>query len=53
MITQSLPDDPEQLQIATCGTALPHVEVDVVDVVSRKPVPLGEQGSSVPAASWS
>ena len=43
VITQSLPDDPEQFQIA-CGTALLHVEVDVVDVVSRKPVPLGEQG---------
>jgi fatty-acyl-CoA synthase len=44
VITQSLPDDPEDLQIATCGPPLPHVEVDVVDVQTREPVPLGEQG---------
>ena len=44
VITQSFPEDPEELQIATCGTALPHVEVDVVDVISREPVPVGEQG---------
>jgi acyl-CoA synthetase (AMP-forming)/AMP-acid ligase II len=44
VITQSFPDDPEELQIATCGTPLPHVEVDVVDVATREPVPLGEQG---------
>ena len=44
VVTQSLPDDPEDLQIATCGPPLPHVEVDVVDVTTREPVPLGEQG---------
>ena len=44
VITQSLPDDPEHLQIATCGRALPHVEVDVVDPVTRTPVRIGEQG---------
>jgi acyl-CoA synthetase (AMP-forming)/AMP-acid ligase II len=44
VITQSLPDDPEHLQIATCGRALPHVEVDVVDPVTRTPVPIGDQG---------
>jgi acyl-CoA synthetase (AMP-forming)/AMP-acid ligase II len=44
VVTQSLPDDPEELQIATCGPPLPHVEVDVVDVTTREPVPLGEQG---------
>jgi acyl-CoA synthetase (AMP-forming)/AMP-acid ligase II len=44
VITQSHPEDPEQLQIATCGTPLPHVEVDVVDPISREPVPIGEQG---------
>jgi fatty-acyl-CoA synthase len=44
VVTLSDPDDPEELQIATCGTPLPHVEVDVVDVVTREPVPLGEQG---------
>ena len=31
VITQSWPSDPEELQIGTCGTPLPHVEVDVVD----------------------
>jgi fatty-acyl-CoA synthase len=44
VIAQSLPDDAEELQIATCGPPLPHVEVDVVDVVTRRPVALGEQG---------
>ena len=44
VITQSLLDDPEELQIATCGTPLPHVEVDIVDVLSGERVPLGEQG---------
>jgi acyl-CoA synthetase (AMP-forming)/AMP-acid ligase II len=44
VITQSLLDDPEHLQIATCGTPIPHVEVDIVDVASGDRVPLGEQG---------
>jgi acyl-CoA synthetase (AMP-forming)/AMP-acid ligase II len=44
VITQSLLDDPEELQIATCGTPLPHVEVDIVDVLSGERVPIGEQG---------
>jgi acyl-CoA synthetase (AMP-forming)/AMP-acid ligase II len=44
VITQSDPDDPEELQIATCGTPLPHCEVDIVDVRSGEPVPIGEQG---------
>jgi acyl-CoA synthetase (AMP-forming)/AMP-acid ligase II len=44
VVTQSIPDDPEELQIATCGPPLPHVEVDVVDVVTRAPVAPGEQG---------
>ena len=44
VITQSLLDDPEELQIATCGTPLPHVELDIVDVLSGERVPLGEQG---------
>jgi acyl-CoA synthetase (AMP-forming)/AMP-acid ligase II len=43
VITQSDPDDPVQLQIATCGRPLAHVEVDVIDPVG-KPVPIGEQG---------
>jgi acyl-CoA synthetase (AMP-forming)/AMP-acid ligase II len=44
VITMSLPGDPEELQIATCGPPLPHVEVDVVDLSTREPVPIGEQG---------
>jgi fatty-acyl-CoA synthase len=44
VITQSLPDDPEDLQIATCGPPLPHVEVDIVDMQSGERVPVGEQG---------
>ena len=44
VITQSLPDDPEHLQLATCGRPLPHIEVDVVDPVTRERVPIGEQG---------
>jgi fatty-acyl-CoA synthase len=43
VITMSDPDDPEELQIATCGRPLPHVEVDVVDTLGRR-VPIGEQG---------
>ena len=44
VITQSAPDDPEELQIATCGQPLPHWEVDIVDVLSGERVPIGEQG---------
>jgi acyl-CoA synthetase (AMP-forming)/AMP-acid ligase II len=44
VITQSWPSDPEELQIGTCGTPLPHVEVDVVDLITREPVAIGEQG---------
>ncbi|HWE11825.1 MAG TPA: AMP-binding protein [Solirubrobacteraceae bacterium] len=43
VITQSDPDDPVELQIATCGRPLPHVEVDIVDA-AHEPVPVGEQG---------
>jgi acyl-CoA synthetase (AMP-forming)/AMP-acid ligase II len=43
VITQSDPDDPVELQIATCGRPLPHVEVDIVDT-ARQPVAIGEQG---------
>jgi acyl-CoA synthetase (AMP-forming)/AMP-acid ligase II len=43
VITQSDPDDPVELQIATCGRPLPHVEVDIVDTADE-PVAIGEQG---------
>jgi acyl-CoA synthetase (AMP-forming)/AMP-acid ligase II len=58
VVTLSDPDDPEHLQIATCGLPLPHIEVDVVDVATREPVPIGEQGelrsrsSMVMAGYW-
>jgi acyl-CoA synthetase (AMP-forming)/AMP-acid ligase II len=44
VVTLSSPEDPEELQLATCGRPLPHVEVDVVDVATRERVALGEQG---------
>ncbi len=44
VITQSSPDDPEERQIATCGTPLPHVEVDVVEPGGTEAVPLGAEG---------
>ena len=44
VVTQSIPTDPERLQLATCGPPLPHTEVDIVDVATRERVPLGEQG---------
>jgi fatty-acyl-CoA synthase len=43
VVTMSDPEDPEELQIATCGQPLPHTEVDIVGV-DGEPVPLGEQG---------
>jgi acyl-CoA synthetase (AMP-forming)/AMP-acid ligase II len=43
VITQSDPDDPEELQIATCGKPLPHVEVDIVGPTGER-VAIGEQG---------
>jgi acyl-CoA synthetase (AMP-forming)/AMP-acid ligase II len=44
VITQTSPDDPVDLQIGTCGVALPGVEVDVVDVATGERLPIGEQG---------
>jgi fatty-acyl-CoA synthase len=44
IICQSRPDDPEELQIATVGPPLPHVEVDVVRPGTEERVPLGEEG---------
>jgi acyl-CoA synthetase (AMP-forming)/AMP-acid ligase II len=43
VITASDPEDPEELQISTCGRPLPHVEVDIVDP-GGDPVPVGTQG---------
>jgi acyl-CoA synthetase (AMP-forming)/AMP-acid ligase II len=44
VITQTSPADPFELQVETVGTALPHVECDVVDPASGERVMLGEQG---------
>jgi acyl-CoA synthetase (AMP-forming)/AMP-acid ligase II len=44
VVTQSSPSDPIDLQIATCGVPLDHIEVQVVDPVTRVPVPLGTPG---------
>ena len=43
VVTQSDPNDPEELQIATCGKPLPHVEVDIVDPTGER-VAIGEEG---------
>ncbi|HJV88445.1 MAG TPA: AMP-binding protein [Noviherbaspirillum sp.] len=43
IITQSSPFDPDELQMGSCGQALPAVEMDVVDADGKR-VPLGEQG---------
>jgi acyl-CoA synthetase (AMP-forming)/AMP-acid ligase II len=44
VITQSDPTDTVEHQIGTCGLALPHVEFDIVDVVTRERVPVGQPG---------
>jgi acyl-CoA synthetase (AMP-forming)/AMP-acid ligase II len=44
VITQSSPSDPLELQIQTVGRPLPHVECDVADPLSGRPVALGERG---------
>ncbi|MDQ2622809.1 MAG: AMP-binding protein, partial [Actinomycetota bacterium] len=51
VITQSSPDDPEHLQIATCGIPLPGVEVDVVEPGTTSRVELGVQGE-IRARGW-
>ncbi|QPC32144.1 AMP-binding protein [Caldimonas thermodepolymerans] len=43
IITQSSPNDPDDLQMGSCGQPLPAVEVDVVGP-DGKPVPIGEEG---------
>ncbi len=43
-ITQTHPDDPFELRASTCGVPLPHVEVKIVDPVTRETVPCGAHG---------
>jgi len=52
VITQSLPSDPIDRQVGTCGCALDHVEWDVADSSTSRPVPLGEHGE-VRVRGWS
>ena len=51
VITMTSPEDPENLQIETCGRPLPAVEVDIVDPLTEERVPLGEQGE-LRARGW-
>lgn len=44
IITQTLPTDDFETQIATAGVPLPHTEIKVVDRDSGDPMPLGESG---------
>jgi acyl-CoA synthetase (AMP-forming)/AMP-acid ligase II len=44
VITQSSPADSLELQIGTVGRPLPHVECDVADLQTGRPVPVGERG---------
>ena len=51
VITQSSPSDPLELQVATVGRPLAHVECDVADPVTGRAVPCGEEGE-VRARGW-
>jgi fatty-acyl-CoA synthase len=44
IITLSDPRDPLDLQVATCGIPLPHMEVDIVRPESHERVAVGEEG---------
>jgi fatty-acyl-CoA synthase len=44
VITQTTTDDPVELRVTTVGRALPHTEVKIIDLLSRKIVPRGTQG---------
>ena len=44
VITMTGPQDPEDLQLSTCGQPLPAVEVDIVDPSTDERVAIGEQG---------
>ncbi|GAB2984048.1 AMP-binding protein [Amycolatopsis acidiphila] len=43
-ITGGLPDDPLDVKLDTDGAPLPGVEVQIVDPVTRRPLPPGERG---------
>lgn len=44
VITQTRTDDPIELRVATVGTALPDVEVKIVDIETGTALPPGKQG---------
>ena len=44
VITQTTVDDPVELRVSTVGTALPHTEVKIIDPLTGRTVPRGEQG---------
>jgi fatty-acyl-CoA synthase len=44
VITQTTPDDPIELRVTTVGKVLPHTEVKLIEPLSKKIVPLGENG---------
>jgi fatty-acyl-CoA synthase len=56
--TQTRRDDPLERRVATVGTVMPHLEVQVVDPESGLPVPVGQPGElatrgySVMAGYW-
>jgi fatty-acyl-CoA synthase len=43
-ITQTTPDDPLELRVATVGKVLPHTEVKIIDPLTQEIVPLGVAG---------
>jgi len=43
-ITMSRADDPLELRVTTVGTALPNTEIQIVDPITQRRQPLGEQG---------
>ncbi len=44
VITQTSPKDPIERRVASVGKVLPHTEMKIVDRISRRTLPLGEQG---------
>jgi fatty-acyl-CoA synthase len=44
IVTSTRPDDPPEVRTATLGTALPHVEVMIADLMTGQPVPTDTVG---------
>ncbi len=43
-ITMSRADDPLELRVTTVGTALPNTEIQIVDPLTHRRLPIGQQG---------